>query len=350
VNGALPLPPVTVAVTRGGVVECRHRVHVAVADARGRLVAAAGDPGLVTFLRSAAKPIQALALVESGAADDLGCTGRHLAVACASHHGMEMHVQVVRELLGRAGLGPEHLRCGPHAPADPEAAEALRRAGAVPERIHNNCSGKHAGMLAVCVHRGWAPDGYLDPHHPVQCEIRATLEALAGQAVAASAPDGCGVPTFALPLRAMAVAYARLGCGYGLPGVRAVAAARLAEAMAAHPELVSGPGSLNTELLRRHGQRVLTKGGAEGVWCYAVRQQGPGLGLALKVEDGAARAVGPALLAVLKALGLPGGGDPELASFTRPIVRNTLGEAVGEIRAEVPAAFASAGPASAGTA
>ncbi len=320
------MAPLTVSVTRGGIRESLHRVHVAVADATGLLLGSAGDPELVAFMRSSAKPIQALPLVESGAAAAFGLEDRHLAIACASHMGMPIHTDAASDLLHRAGLGPEHLCCGPHAPEHRGAAEALVRAGRAPERIHNNCSGKHAGMLATCVHLGWDLATYLDPDHALQRRIQESLAELSSWRPVLGS-DGCGVPTFALPLRAMATAFARLASGRG---------ARLADAMAAHPELVSGPGHLNTDLLAGHGHRILTKGGAEGVWCYAVRGA-TAVGVALKVEDGSPRPLGPALLETLAALGLPGGGDPRLDAYRNPPVRNTLGHPVGGFDVEVPA-------------
>lgn len=316
--------PVLVTLTRGGVAESVHRVHVAVTGADGSLLASAGDPDLVAFMRSSAKPIQAIPLVESGAAEAFGLEDRHLAIACASHMGMEMHTEAAGDLLRRAGLGPAHLRCGPHLPESREAADALVRAGRRPEPIHNNCSGKHAGMLATCAHMGWNLGTYLEPEHPLQRRIRDVLEEMSA-APPLLGTDGCGVPTFGLPLRAMARAFAGLGGERGR---------RLAGAMAAHPMLISGPDHLNTELLMAHGADLVTKGGAEGVWCYGLRARA--LGLALKVEDGASRPLGPALMAVLHALDLPGGRDERLEHYRRPAIRNTLDRVVGEYVAAVP--------------
>jgi L-asparaginase II len=334
--------PVTVTVTRGRLPESVHRVHVAVADADGRVIAAAGDPGLRAFLRSAAKPLQALPLVESGAADRFGLLPPELAVACGSHEGAFIHQETVRTLLRRVGLDEGALRCGIHPPQDPEALAALVRAGEAPRRLHHNCSGKHAGMLATCVHRGW-PLEYLGPDHPLQVWIREIVADAAGEAPEL-AVDGCGVPTFGLSLRGMATAYARLGSGQGLPAPRAAAAARLATAMAAHPVLVSGTGSVNTVMLARQGARWLTKGGAEGVWCLGLRPAaGAVLGVAVKTLDGSHRGTIPALCAALAALGVPGADDPELVPFARPLVRNTLDQVVGETRVALPAGFGRAG-------
>jgi len=325
-------------VTRGGLPESVHRIHIAVADAAGSLLAAAGDPARVAFLRSSAKPLQALPLVESGAAAAFGLDDRELAIACASHLGMPMHTAAAESLLHKCGLAATDLACGSHAPEDGASAAALQRAGRAPERLHNNCSGKHAGMLATCRRRGWPTAGYLEAAHPLQAEIREVVRTTAG-AVPVLGVDGCGVPTFGLPLLAMATAFARLGSGTGLSPARAAAAARLGAAMARHPELISGPGQVNTALLALHGEALLAKGGAEGVWCVGLRRRGAGLGLAVKVEDGAGRAAGPAALAVLVALGLPLAGDASLAAHLRPAVTNTLGAVVGELVVTLPEGF-----------
>lgn len=331
-------PAALVRVTRSGWLESVHRVHVAVCDAGGHLLAAAGDPYHFAFMRSSAKPLQALPLVTSGATRAFGLEPRHLAIACASHRGTPSHTAAAAALLARAGLDASALALGPHAPEDPVAAAELQRGGGAPDRLHNNCSGKHAGMLAVARHRGWPLAGYLDPSHPLQQEIAAGVAEAAG-AVPTLGVDGCGVPTFGLPLTAMATAFARMATGRGLAAARAAAAAELATAMAAHPDLVSGWGHVNTALLACQGKRLLAKGGAEGVWCVGLREDGPGVGIAVKVEDGAGRASGPATLAVLAALGLPGGDDPELVAHRTPPVINTLGTVVGEMRVDLPAGF-----------
>lgn len=327
-----------VTVTRGGIPESRHRVHIAVCDAAGRVLAAAGEPDLRAFLRSSAKPLQALPLVESGAADALGLGAQELAVACGSHLGMEMHAGTVAGLLARAGLSPEDLACGVDGPADASAAATLRREGRPPGRIHNNCSGKHAGMLACCRQMGWPTTGYMEPDHPLQRWILEIVTELAGTRPELGT-DGCGVPTYALPLAAMATAYARLASGTALPPARAAAAQRLGTAMAAHPEMVAGPGNVGTAILAAAGARLLSKGGAEGVWCLARRGPGAGLGLALKVEDGANRAAPPAALAALAALGLDLRGDPRLAGLAHPRITNTLGAEVGDVQVRLPEGF-----------
>ncbi|HXG75342.1 MAG TPA: asparaginase [Gaiellaceae bacterium] len=287
------MEPIVVEVVRGDAVESRHRVH-AVAVADGRVVAAAGEPGLVTFLRSAAKPVQALSVAR--ARPDL--TDEELALASASHLARPEQLAAVRRLLERAQASEDDLECGPE-----------------PTRLAHNCSGKHAAMLLLCRERGWAKAGYRLAEHPCQQALRAELERAAGaSAIVATAVDGCGVVTYALALEAMARAFARLP---ELDG-----AERVLAAMRAHPDLVRGPLSPDTMLMRALPGWT-AKGGAEGLLCAV---SGEGLALALKVEDGANRALGPAAGAFLRDLGLEPGvlGEPEL--------RNSRGERVGSLR------------------
>lgn len=299
-----------VEVWRGPLAESVHRGHVAVVDVSGRCLAWAGDPRTVTLWRSAAKPFQALPLVESGALDRFGLGPAELALACGSHTGTEAHLSVLDRLLAAAGAGEQNLVCGPMLAVDRRA----RQRQAEPTRRHNPCSGKHAALLAVCAHMGWPSRGYQGADHPVQRLVRDRVQEFAGQEPIL-AVDGCGLPTFGLPLRAMALAYARLATQRGQ---------RIVAAMHRHPDLTSGPGELTPRLLRAG---LLTKEGAEGVYCAALPDRG--WGVALKIEDGAARARGPALLHVLAALGaLPA----ELAADRCPALRNDLGDVVGELR------------------
>jgi L-asparaginase II len=288
--------PIIVEVRRNGVVEATHRVD-AVAVRSGEVVAAAGDPSLTCFMRSSSKPLQALPLVR--ARDDL--PDDELAIVCASHHDTPEQVAAVRALLARAEATEADLELGP-------------QEGRPPEPIHNNCSGNHAGMLALCRARGWPTRGYRLPEHPVQ---QACLEAHAEAAevepeALETGTDGCGVVTFALPLERMAHAFSRLE---SLPG-----GARVAAAMRARPDLVGGPDGADY-LLMRGAPGWLAKGGAEGLICAA----GPdGTGVALKTEDGASRAHTPALAKFLGRLGVD---LPDLAAWP---VLNTRGERVGE--------------------
>lgn len=323
--------PVAVEVWRGERIESRHRASLALVDRDGRLVAALGEPDAPVFPRSAIKPLQALPLVESGAADAAGLGERELALACASHGGEPVHVGLVEAWLGRLGLAEDALACGPHPPLHLPSAEGLVRAGERPGRRHNNCSGKHAGMLTLARHLGAEAAGYEQPGHPVQQAIRAALDELTDGALRdPPAIDGCGVPTWALPLRALALGFARLATPDGLAPARAAAARRIVLAMVREPLLVAGSGRLCTALLELGGGLV-AKTGAEGV--YAAALPGSGLGLAIKVEDGAARAAEVAVVAALLELGwLPPALRRDLARFARPILRNHAGAEVGRIQ------------------
>ncbi len=317
-----------VRVTRGGATESRHRVHVAVVNARGRLIGRCGDPRQVVFYRSAAKPFQALPLVEDGVVERLGLTEGELALCCASHNAEPQHLALSRSILGKAGLDERSLACGPHPSLRPERARELWGAGAELTAVHNNCSGKHAGMLALAVTRGWPPEGYLAVGHPVQRRMVAEIARWSGLAESevVTGTDGCGVVTFALSLAEMAGSFARFtaAADAGRPASRIVAA------MTGHPFVVAGTGRMCTAVMERLGSRVFVKTGAEGVYCGGVR--GRGVGFALKVEDGARRASDVALLQVLADVGVARPSDVSaLARRRRTVVLNTLGEAVGRI-------------------
>ncbi len=324
-----------VEVTRGGRVESAHEVHAAVCNAEGAVVRVWGDPGRFAFLRSSAKPLQALPLVASGAADAHGLSEEELAIACGSHSAEAYHLAAVRSLLGRAGLEESLLQCGAHQPISQPDADALVRAGDPPRPIHSNCSGKHAGMLALARHLGAPPETYLQPEHPVQRAIRTQLAELAGlpEDAIVLATDGCGVPTFGLPLCAAATAFARLAAPP--PGAAyAGAAHRVTAAMRAHPEGVAGTGRFDTVLMRSLPGRLFCKSGAEGYFCAGLPASG--LGLALKVTDGSGRPIPAAAMYVLNALrALPAPLPAELESWAHPVVTNTRGERVGEIRVKV---------------
>ncbi len=329
--------PGSVEVVRGSLVESRHAVTVAVVDADGQLVHRVGDPDrLITYMRSAAKPLQALAAVEAGVLEAYGLDERALAMMCASHSGTPLHTQIVADMLERIGLGPQYLQCGAHWPYHGPTADAMRRRGEEPTALHSNCSGKHAGMLAFSRHLGADVATYRRPEHPVQRRIRALVSALTGtpEEALVLAVDGCGVPVFGLSVTAMATAFARLGAGRALDDRRAAAARRIAGAMRAEPELVAGPGRFDTILMESLRGRVVAKTGAEGVQCLALPERG--LGVALKVHDGSARAAAPATLETLDLLGVL--AEPErqaLGSLRQPVVRNVAGDAVGEIRCQL---------------
>jgi L-asparaginase II len=344
----------TVETLRGGLVESRHRVSVAVVDAGGKLAAWTGDPDLVTYWRSCAKLVQVLPLITDGAAAALGITDPEIAVACASHSGEPRHVEVVDGLLRKAGCTEDDLACGPHSSLSPAVARAMAERGERPRRIHSNCSGKHAAMLALARFHGWPTADYRRPGHPVQQRVLAEVarwtdvpEPRLGQGV-----DGCGVVSFALPLRNMALAYARLASraepGVGgswvagggevspttdnpRPASRSSAAGRVIRSILADPFLVAGTGRLCTEVIAGSAGRVLAKIGADGVYCVAMLEAR--LGVALKVEDGDVDSARPALLATLEALAP---GVVQVAeSFRAPMLVNTLGEEVGRLAAHI---------------
>lgn len=322
-----------VEVARDAMVESRHRIHAAVVDADGQLRAFCGDPDLVTFIRSAAKPFQALPLVEEGACERLGITPAELALCCGSHSGETRHTRAAESVLRKAALDAQALACGPHPPFDKETRTRLAEEGLEPGRLHNNCSGKHAGMLALARVRGWPTDGYHRPEHPVQTRLLTEIARWAGvpEEAIGRGTDGCGVVCFALPLRNMAMMYARLAAAvrFGEHGPTQVV-----EAMTAYPEMVAGAGRLCTDLMRRTEGRLFAKLGAEGVYCVGV--PGAELGIAIKVEDGATRAVAPAILGLLRELDLISEDDlGALHTHAYPSLLNTRGEVVGQVRPAV---------------
>jgi L-asparaginase II len=282
--------PVLVEVIRGPLVESSHSGAIAVADPKGRLLLAVGDVERPIYPRSAVKAMQALPLIESGAADAFALSEDELAVACASHSGDREHIEAVRSLLAKAGLVESHLACGAHWPISEDAMRELLSRRQRPRAIHNNCSGKHAGMLATAMHLGFEPKGYERPDHEVQIMIGRILSETCGIALDRSRMgiDGCSVPTFALPLAALSVGFARLGSGEALAPERGSAARRLFHACFSEPTHVAGEGRFDTIVLRALAPGCFTKGGAEGVHCAAFPELG--LGVALKIDDGAKRA------------------------------------------------------------
>jgi L-asparaginase II len=331
-----------VEVTRSGLVGSQHRGAIAVVDASGCLLHSLGDSQLVTFVRSSAKPIQLLPLVESGAADRFSFSPAQLAVMAASHNGESFHMAAVQGILNRIGVSPEVLHCGAHLPLHQPTAEHMRAAGEAPTQLHNNCSGKHAGMLALAVYRGYPVEGYYRPDHPVQQEILATLARMTAMDAAQIeiGVDGCSVPTFALPLWRMALGFARLVDPHELSRSRQRACHTVVAAMQAHPEMVAGTERMDTDLMRAAGNLLIAKGGAEGYQSIGILPdpaagRSLGIGIALKVEDGdpGGRARCPAVLEVLRQLGVLDEQMLEaLAKYRRPAVRNVRGDVVGEIR------------------
>jgi L-asparaginase II len=330
-RGYVPL----VEVRRGDNVESVHFGAIAVFDAAGRVLAAVGDPATPVVLRSTAKPAQILPLLDAGAADRFRFADEQIAVMIGSHGGEPFHVRAVRSILKAIGLDEKALQCGAHPPYHRPSARALRKRGRRPTALHNNCSGKHAGMLALAVHLGAPVDTYLDPEHPVQKRIRARLEALADLPAGAARPaiDGCSAPTFAMPLSSLAFLYARLAAAAGPADAPDPAARRAVAAMRGHPEMIGGTDRLCTALMRagRHG--LLAKIGAEGMYGLAWQKDGVGFGLALKISDGEGqRARFSAALEALRQLEVLSGEDAaDLRSRFVGEVRNHRGLVVGSV-------------------
>lgn len=322
---------------RGAVVESVHALAACAASADGSVALAYGDIDTPVYLRSAAKPFIAAAVVRSGAADRFALTARELAVIAASHGGEPFHVAAVRAILERIGLDHSMLRCGAHAPAYEPAAAVLAAAGEAPSALHNNCSGKHAGMLAMCVALGYDPAGYLAPDHPVQRDVLRMCARLVDEEPSGLplGIDGCGIPVFATTLRRAARAFARLATLDAVAAPDAAALHRVREAMAAEPAYVGGTDRFDTALIEATGGRVVGKAGAEGVHGDALLREG--LGLALKVIDGSRRAMAPGALALLGELGaLESAERVRLEPFAAPVVRNVAGRIVGGIACRVP--------------
>jgi L-asparaginase II len=323
--------PVLVEVTRGGVVESVHAGAAILVDADLEVVAQWGDVDRPVFPRSALKPLQALAFVESGAADGAGLDDRHLALACASHNGEVRHTVTVARWLADMGLDDDALACGPQVPGWAPSAQALAQAGLKPCRVHNNCSGKHAGFLAAALAMGAPVAGYIGLDHPVQRHVFAALADLGGLGAAPPVGiDGCAAPNPAIPLSALARIMARFAVPDGLPPARASACRRIAAAMSAHPDLVAGHGRACTALMRDCEAGTVVKTGAEGVFVGILPSRG--LGIALKIDDGATRASEAAITHLLVRLGALAEDAPAAARFGRPEIRNTNGDAVGGIR------------------
>jgi L-asparaginase II len=324
--------PVLIEVTRGFAVESRHRGAFAVVDAAGRTVKSAGDAEMPIFPRSAAKPLQALPLIETGAADRFGLSEKELALACASHKGEPAHVEVVEAWLGRIGLSAASLECGAQAPRTPEAFKAAILAGTQLNAAYHNCSGKHAGFLTACMACGDAPAGYIGPDHPAQKRVTRALAEMTGCDLSAVplAGDGCGIPTYSIPLKSLATGMARLADPSRLPPARAEAAKRLLHAMAAEPFYVNGTGGFTTEVMAA-APSVRVKGGAEGV--YAAALPALGLGLALKIDDGGMRAAECAAAHILRELQcFSSAEERRLSPFLDPAIINDAGLPAGVIR------------------
>ncbi len=321
-----------VVVTRGGSIESRHRVHAAAVGLDDKVIAVARDQSLVTMWRSCAKLFQVLPLLSSGGFDAVGWGDEELALACASHGGEPEHIAIADRMLQSIGREEGDLACGPHEPLSARGAKVARESGRPFSRLMNNCSGKHAAMLARATTAGWPTHGYERADHSVQRGCLAEVATWSGVPIddMPIAVDGCGVTVMALPLSAMALAYARWGqaveVGDDLP-------ARTASAIRTFPFLLGGTERFDTVMVEDTGGRVISKVGAEGV--HSVTIPSMGIGLAIKVEDGGLRAQHIAVIRALQHLDvLPETLSPRLAEWAMKPVRNTRGEIVGEVRSE----------------
>jgi L-asparaginase II len=314
---------------RNGLLESTHRGHAVICDQAGQVVQAWGDPGRVIFPRSSCKMLQALPLLESGAAEAAGLTDAHVALSCASHQGAALHVNMARQWLADLGLGEPDLRCGSHEPYDRTERDRLILNHEGPCQLHNNCSGKHSGFLTTNKHlKGGAE--YTELDHPLQKAIRAATEDITGETVAGHGIDGCSAPNFAMSVAGLARGMAAFASASDSGSVRQRAMHRLTRSMAAYPELVAGEGRACTELMRAMGGRVAIKTGAEAVFVAIIPEKK--LGIALKIEDGNGRASEAALVAILTHLGVLNGADPAAQKRLPAPQVNCRGKTTGELR------------------
>lgn len=338
----IPIAAPLVEVKRGAITESRHRGHIVAVEPDGNIIASLGAPHNVTFLRSSAKPFQALPLLLTGAAEHFGFTDREVALACGSHNGEPIHTELAASMLQKIGLGVEALRCGAHEPYGAEAAAELRARGEQPNALHNNCSGKHAGMLAVARHLGASIDNYDSPENPVQKLIAKAMSQFSDVPLLDMAVgiDGCAAPIFGITIKAMALAYAKLvSPPETFDKTTRDACERIVRVMNAYPELIGGTSQrLDTEIMRAARGRIVSKVGAEGVYTAGInpcKEWPNGLGLALKIEDGDDKRARPTVVVEsLRQLGVL--RDESLEAVSRYAffpVTNRRGDVVGEISA-----------------
>ena len=338
----IPIAEPLVQVKRGSITESRHRGHIVVIDTQGNIIASLGVPETITYLRSSAKPFQALPLLITGAADRFNFTDREVALACGSHNGESIHTDLAASMLKKIGLGPDALHCGAHEPYGVEAALELRTRGEQPNALHNNCSGKHVGMLAVALHIGAPVENYESPENPVQKAIADVVSQFSGVPVTdmAVGVDGCAAPVFGITVKAMALAYARLvSPPADFEKKTRDACERIVRVMSAYPELIGGTSErLDTELMRAAPRRLVSKVGAEGVYTAGIRpsEEWPrGLGIALKIEDGDDKRARPTVvIESLRQLGVLLDESLEaVAKYAFFPVKNRRGDVVGEVSA-----------------
>jgi len=322
------MPEPLVAVTRGDLIESVHRGHIVVTDGSGAILFHLGDPSFNLCLRSCAKPLQALPVISTGAADRYRLTPAELAVMCGSLNGQDFQVAAIRSILDKIGAAEEHLKCGIHQPSHRQTAQHLKDAGRAATPLHNNCAGKHAAMLTLCAHHGWPFDEYISMKHPVQRLIRETIASLTGVSAPAigTGIDGCGVPVFFLPLAGLARAYARLASAAD-PHI-----SRLMDAALSHPEMIAGDERVCTDIMRALKKKVFAKTGAEGGYALSLMEKG--WGVAIKIEDGSNRALSPAVIETLSQLGMLSEDEAmRLQPYHRTSIYNHRKEIVGEVRA-----------------
>jgi L-asparaginase II len=324
--------PVLVELCRGGIVESQHRGAIAVCDAAGKIVASWGDVDRAVFPRSAFKSLQALPLVETGAADAFRLTDEDIALACASHSSEAMHVGRVGAWLAKIDCRESDLACGPHLPFHEPTARAMLRSNERPCKLHNNCSGKHTGFLTVARHLGIAVEGYERTDHPVQVLVRQAIADLCDldPKHMLVGIDGCAAPNYAIPLSHLARGMARLGASTKLAPARASAARRIVDAWKAHPLLVSGTGRACADLIEASRGRAVVKTGAEGVFMAVLPDRG--LGVALKIDDGTTRAAETAMAKLLTLFEVADESAPQMAKHLSPPIKNWRGDVVGERR------------------
>lgn len=319
--------------TRGGKIESMHRGDIAVVDVNGKIIDRIGNPELPMFWRSAAKPFQVLPFVAQGGLDKYDISSEELALMVSSHNGEQQHVDLVRKALMKVGVGEEKLACGAAKPMSSKAAKTIMLNNEKYQAVHNACSGKHTGMLALCKMLGLPVDGYTEPTHEVQQVMHEAVAAAAGLEAGdvEIGIDGCGVPVFYLPLRNMAYAYARLGSpedGNWAENTKAITTIR--DAMLAHPDIVAGSGRIDTAVMKLTKGRILAKIGAEAVYCLAAVDEG--IGISFKIEDGSYRAINPVVIKILKRLDLITNAEhQELLEMFPPVLKNHRGDVIGTI-------------------
>ena len=335
-----------VELTRGGIVECVHFGAMAVVDSEGHLLGSIGDPKMVTFPRSSMKPLQVLPFVEDGGPEHFNLTEEELAIMCASHHGTDEHVRVLRSIHAKAGLQESDLQCGVHWPSDKATSLAMRERGEEPTPYRHNCSGKHSGMLAQALLHEYDKESYLSMDNALQKRILKTVAEMCGMEPEEMpiGVDGCGAPVFAMPLYNFALAMARLADPLGLGEVRATACKKVAHAMMAYPEMVAGPEALDSVLMHVMQGKAAVKGGAEGYQMVSLMpgacgKGSPGIGVAFKFSDGDPnrRATRALIVALLSALGFKAEiTDESFSRFNAPVLKNWRGLEIGQIRTAKP--------------